>query len=141
MSREASDARIFRRLRCDDTKIIAVGLIVITDVSTAIHMYRVSRNVEAGERVLEHRSMALQDVPIILRDTITSLLPVDCGEFEGTVDESVKVCDVEPLPEGAKLVLCSIVITSIGRADYVSICGQMVWCKPMWAKNILNVTF
>jgi hypothetical protein len=61
--------------------------------------------------------MALQDVPIILRDTITRLLPVDCGEFEGTVDESVKVCDVEPFPEGAKLVPCSIVIRSIGRAD------------------------
>jgi hypothetical protein len=64
--------------------------------------------------------MALQDVPIILiilRDTITSLLPVDCGKFEGTVDESVKVCDVEPLPEGAKLVPCSIVIRGIGRAD------------------------
>ena len=75
-------------------KIIAVGLIVITDVSTAIHMYRVSRNVEAGERVLEHRSMALQDVPIILRDTITSFTPTNSGEFEGTVDESVKVCDV-----------------------------------------------
>jgi hypothetical protein len=117
LSREASIARIFRRLGCDNTKIIAVGLIVITDVSTAIHIYRVSRNVEAGERVLEHRSMALQDVPIILRDTITRLLPVDCGEFEGTVDESVKVCDVEPLPEGAKLVPFSIVIRSIGMAD------------------------
>jgi hypothetical protein len=104
-------------LGCDDTKIITVGLIVITDVSTAIHMYRVSQNVEAGDRVLEHRSMVLQDVPIILRDTITRLSPVDCGKFEGTVDESVKVCDVEPLPEGAKLVPCSIVIRSIGRAD------------------------
>jgi hypothetical protein len=61
--------------------------------------------------------MALQDVPIILRDTITSLLPMDCGKFEGTVDESVKVCDVEPLLEGAKLVLCSVVIRIIGRAD------------------------
>ncbi len=90
---------------------------MITDVSTAIHMYQVSRNVEAGERVLEHRSMALQDVPIILRDTITRLLPVDCGEFEGTMDKSVKVCDVEPFPEEAKLVPCSIVIRSIGRAD------------------------
>ncbi len=90
---------------------------MITDVSTAIHMYRVSWNVEAGERVLEHRSMALQDVPIILRDTITRLLPMDCGKFEGTVDESVKVCDVEPFPEGAKLLPCSIVIRSIGRAD------------------------
>ncbi len=90
---------------------------MITDVSTAIHMYQLSRNIEAGERILEHRSMALQDVPIILRDTITSLLPVDCGKFEGTVDESVKVCDVEPLPEGAKLVPCSVVIRSIRRAD------------------------
>jgi hypothetical protein len=98
---------------------------MITDVSTAIHMYRVSWNVKVGERVLEHQSMALQDVPIILRDTITSLLPVDCGEFEGTMDESVKVCDVEPLPEGAKLVPCSIVIRSIGRVDWVSICGQI----------------
>ncbi len=88
MSREALVARIFRHLRCDDTKIIAVGLIVITDVSTAIHMYRVSRNVKA-----------------------------DCGEFEGTVDESVKVCDVEPFTEEAKLVPCSIVVRSIGRAD------------------------
>ncbi len=66
---------------------------------------------------MEHRSMALQDVPIILRDTITHLLPVDSGECKGTVDESVKMCDVEPLPEGAKLAPCSIVIRSIGRAD------------------------
>jgi hypothetical protein len=117
LSREALVARIFRHLRCDDAKIIAVGLIVITDVSTTIHMYRVSWNIEARERVLEHLSLALQDVPIILRDTITRLLPMDCGKFEGTVDESVKVCDVEPLPEGAKLVPCSIVIRSIGRAD------------------------
>jgi hypothetical protein len=90
---------------------------MITDVSTAIHMYQVSWNIEAGERFLEHQSMALQDVPLILRDIITRLLPVDCGEFKGTVDESVKVCDVEPLSEGAKLVPCSIVIRSIGRAD------------------------
>jgi hypothetical protein len=90
---------------------------VITNVSTAIHMYQVSRNVEAGERVLEHRSMALQDVPIILRNTIMRLLPVDCGKFKGTMDESVKVCDVEPFPEGVKLVPCSIVIRSIGEAN------------------------
>jgi hypothetical protein len=38
--------------------------------------------------------MALKDVPIILRDTITSFTPTNSGEFEGTMDESVKVCDV-----------------------------------------------
>jgi hypothetical protein len=117
LSREASVAWIFRRLQCDDTKIIAVVLIVIADVSTAIYMYRVSRNVEAGKRVLEHGRMALQDVPIILRDTITSLTPVNRGELERTMDESVQVCDVEPFPKRAKLVPCSIVLRSIGRAD------------------------
>jgi hypothetical protein len=117
LSREASVAWIFRRLQCNDTKIIAVVLIVIADVSTAIYMYRVSRNVEAGKRVLEHGRMALQDVPIILRDTITSLTPVNRGELERTMDESVQVCDVEPFPKRAKLVPCSIVLRSIGRAD------------------------
>ena len=48
LSREASVAWIFRCLQCKDTKIIIVGLIMIADVSTTIHMYQVSRNVEAG---------------------------------------------------------------------------------------------
>jgi hypothetical protein len=61
--------------------------------------------------------MALQDIPILLRDTITSLASVNRGELERTMDESVQVCNVEPFPKRAKLVPCCIVLRSVGWAD------------------------
>jgi hypothetical protein len=45
--------------------------------------------------------MILQNVSVGLRDTIPHFLAVGRCKLEGTMDESVKVCQIEPFPKGA----------------------------------------
>jgi hypothetical protein len=54
LSTVALIARIFRRLWCFDMKNVAMRSIVISHMRSAIHVYQICRNVEAGEGVLKH---------------------------------------------------------------------------------------
>jgi hypothetical protein len=68
--------------------------IVISHMCSAIHVYRICRNVEAGEGFLKHRIMFTKDVPVILRDTITSFASSNSCKLKRTVDVGIKMCDI-----------------------------------------------
>jgi hypothetical protein len=91
-----------------------MSLIVISHMSSGIHMYQVGRDVEAGDCVLKHGGMLTKDVPIILRDTIASFMTSNRCKLKRTVDEGIKMGDVEPFSEWAKVVAERIVIRCIG---------------------------
>jgi hypothetical protein len=129
LSRVASIAFIFGHLWCFDTKNIAMSLIVISHMSSAIHVYRVGRDIEARDCDLKHGGMLTKDVPIILRDTIASFTTSNRHELKRTVDEGIKMDDVEPFSEWAKVVAERIVIRCIGWANQMSICGQTRACN------------
>jgi hypothetical protein len=90
-----------------------MSLIVISHMSSAIHVYRVGRDVEAGDCVLKHGGMSTKDVPIILRDTIASFTTSNRRELKRTVDEGIKMGDVEPFSEWGKVVAERLVIRCI----------------------------
>jgi hypothetical protein len=90
---------------------------VISHMSSAIHVYHVGRDVEAGDCILKHGGMLTKDVPIILRDTIASFTTLSRRELKRTVDEGIKMGDVEPFSEWAKVVVERIVIRCIRWAN------------------------
>jgi hypothetical protein len=94
-----------------------MSLIVISHMSSAIHVYRVGRDVEAGDCILKHGGMSTKDVPIILRDMIASFTTSNRRKLKRTVDEGIKMGDVEPFSEWAKVVAERIVIRCIGWAN------------------------
>ncbi len=101
-----------------------MSLIVISHMSSAIHVYQVGRDVEAGDCVLKHGGMSTKDVLIILRDTIASFTTSNRRELKRTMDEDIKMGDVEPFSEWVKVVAERIVIRCIGWAIWMSIRGQ-----------------
>jgi hypothetical protein len=76
-----------------------MSLIVISHMSSTIHVYRVGRDIEAGDCVLKHGGMSTKDVPIILRDRIASFTTSNRRKLKRTVDEGIKMGDVEPYSE------------------------------------------
>ena len=90
-----------------------MSLIVISHMSFAIHMYRVGRDVEVGDCVLKHGGMSTKDIPIILRYTIASFTTSNRRKLKRTVDEGIKMGDVEPFSEWGKVVAERLVIRCI----------------------------
>ena len=100
LSRVTSIARAFGRMWSLDTKNVAVSLVMIWHVCSAINVYRICRNVETWYQILKHRYMSTKDVPIILRNMVTSFSPSNCSELKWTVYKRIRVCNVKPLSEG-----------------------------------------
>ena len=94
LSRVTLIAKIFGRIRCFDTKDVAVSRIVIRHVRSAINVYRICRNVKIWDWILKHQRMSKKDVPIILRNTVTRLSPSNCGEFKWTVDKRIRMSNM-----------------------------------------------
>ena len=65
--------------------------------------------------------MRLENVPVCLRDRILHFLAIDGCELKGAMDESVKVCQIQPFPKGTKLVAMSVVNQCIGGTDEVRV--------------------
>jgi hypothetical protein len=72
---------------------------MINHMRSAINVYRVCRNVESWGWILKHRDMSKKDVPIILRNTVTSFLPSNSSEFKWAVYKRIRMGNVKPLPE------------------------------------------
>jgi hypothetical protein len=58
--------------------------------------------------------MSTKDVPVILRNKIASFLSLNRYELKRTMDEGIKMSDVEPFTKWAKFVAECIVIRSLG---------------------------
>jgi hypothetical protein len=58
--------------------------------------------------------MLTKDVPVILRDRITSFASLNRWELKRTVDVGIKMCDIEPFFEWMKFVVECIGIRSLG---------------------------
>ena len=84
---------------CLDTKIIAVSLIMISYMCSTINVYQICRNVKEWNWILKHGDMSKKDVPIILRNTISSFLSSNGCEFKWTVYKSIRMGDVKPFFE------------------------------------------
>jgi hypothetical protein len=65
--------------------------------------------------------MGLETVPVGLRDMIPRFPAIDGGKLKGAMDESVKVCQIQPFPKGTKLVAMSVVNQCIGGTDEVRV--------------------
>ncbi len=91
-------------------KNIAVSFIVISHMCSVIHVYRVCRDVKARDCVLKHGRMLMKDIPIILRNTTASFMSSNRRELKRTVDEGIKMGNVEPFSELTKVVAERIVI-------------------------------
>jgi len=58
--------------------------------------------------------MLTKDIPVILRDRITSFASSNRCELKRTVDVGIKMCDIEPFSEWTKFVAECIGIRSFG---------------------------
>jgi hypothetical protein len=77
---------------------------------SAIYVYQVCRDIKAGDCVLKHGRMSMKDNPIILRNTIASFMSSNRHELKRTMDEGIKMGNVEPFSEWRKVVAKRIVI-------------------------------
>ena len=99
LSRVTLIARTFRCMWSFDTKIFAVSLVMISHMHSAINVYQICRNVKVWDWILKHRDMSKKNVPIILRNTITSFSPSNRSKFKWTVSKCIRMGDVKPFSE------------------------------------------
>jgi hypothetical protein len=100
-------------------------------MGTTIDMYRISRIIEFGYRVLEHGNGPLKDVPVFLRDTITHLAAMNRGKLKGTMIVCIQVGDVKPFLKRQKVMALSIVIQRIGWTN------KMCFGRKGWMCDVL----
>ena len=99
LSRVTSIAKTFGRMWSFDTEIFAGSLIIISHMRSAINVYRICRSVKARDLILKHWNMLKKDVPMILRNTITSFLPSNRSKFKWTVYKRIRMGGVKPFSE------------------------------------------
>ena len=83
---------------------------MIRHVSTAINVNRIGGNVEGRYGVLEHGGMLSKDVPILLAYAVSAFATSNGSKIEGTMDEGVKVCDVQPLWKRQEVVAFCVIV-------------------------------
>ncbi len=54
--------------------------------------------------------MLPKEVPILLADAVSVFAASNGIQFEGTMDERIEVCDVEPIPKRQKVVAFCIIV-------------------------------
>jgi hypothetical protein len=99
LSRVTSIAKTFGRMWSFNTKIVAVSLIMISHMRSAINVYRICRSVKAWDWILKHRDMSKKEVPIILRKMVTSFLPSNSSKFKWTMYKRIRMGNVKPFSE------------------------------------------
>ncbi len=72
---------------------------MIRHMRSAINVYQICRNVEDWDWILKHQDMLKKDVPIILKNTVTSFLPSNSSEFKWTMYKRIRMGKVKPLSE------------------------------------------
>jgi hypothetical protein len=65
--------------------------------------------------------MLPKDIPILLAYAVSAFAASNGSKFEGTVDECIEVCDVEPFPKMQKVMVCCIIIQCVGWTNKVCV--------------------
>ena len=68
--------------------------------------------------------MLAEDVPIILANTVAGFASSDGCKFEGTVNERVCVCYIQPLPKGEEIMSYGVIVRCVGWANEVCVGAQ-----------------
>jgi hypothetical protein len=66
-----------------------MGMVVEYNMNTAVNMDGIRRKVEPRKRVMKHRRLFREGVPVGLGDAIACSTTMDCGEVEWAMDASV----------------------------------------------------
>ncbi len=70
---------------------------------------------------MKHRFVLTEDVPIGLAYAVSGFASSDGSKFEGTVDECVLVCDIQPLQKREEIMPLGVIVGCVGRADEVCV--------------------
>ena len=73
-----------------ENKSCGMGMVVEYNMNTAVHVDRIRRKVEPRKRVMKHRRLFCEGVPVGLGDAITCFTTMDCGDRGCTGDFSKK---------------------------------------------------
>ena len=65
--------------------------------------------------------MLAEDVPIILANTVAGFAASDGRKFEGTVNERVGVCYIQPLPKREEIMSYGVIVRCVGWANEVCV--------------------
>jgi hypothetical protein len=96
-----------------------MGIVVEYDMNTAVDVDGIRRKVEPRKRVVKHRSLFCEGVPVGLGDAITCFTTMDSGEIEGAMDVCIGMSEIEPMTKGHELTLRGVSFRSIGGPNEV----------------------
>jgi hypothetical protein len=84
-------------------------------------MNGIGRYIKTRKRVVIESAMGFEDIPFELTDSVTTLSFVDDSEFERTVDECVRMSEVDIFTKGEEFVSISVGFRLISRAEQMSV--------------------
>ena len=70
---------------------------------------------------MKHHFVLTNDVPIVLAYAVSGFASSDGSKFEGTVNECVLVCYIQPLPKREEIMPLGIIVGCVRRADEVCV--------------------
>jgi hypothetical protein len=77
-------------------------------VCTGIDMNGIGRYIKTRKRVVIEIAVGCEDIPFELTDSVTTLSFVDGSEFEWTMDECVRMSEVDIFTKGEEFASISI---------------------------------
>ena len=96
-----------------------MGIVVEDNMNTAVDVDGIRRKVEPRKRVVKHRSLVREGVPVGLGDTIACFTTMDGGEIEWAMDVCIRMSEIEPTTKGHELTLRGVSFRSIGGPNEV----------------------
>ena len=96
-----------------------MGIVVEDNMNTAVDVDGIRRKVEPRKRVVKHRSLVREGVPVGLGYTIACFTTMDGGAIEGAMDVCIGMSEIEPTTKGHKLTLRGVSFRSIGGPNEV----------------------
>ena len=82
-----------------------MGMIVEYNMNTAVNVDGIRRKVEPRRKVMKHRRLFREGVPVGLGDAIACFTTMDDGEIEGAMDVCIRMSEIEPMTKGHELAL------------------------------------
>ncbi len=96
-----------------------MGMIVEYNMNTAVDVDGIRREVEPRRRVMKHRRLFCEGVPVGLGDAIACFTTMDSSEIEGAMDVCIGMSEIEPTTKGRELTLQGMSFRSIGGPNEV----------------------
>ena len=96
-----------------------MGIVVEDNMNTAVDVDGIRRKVEPRKRVVKHRSLFREGVPVGLGDTIACFTTMDGGEIEGAMDVCIGMSEIEPTTKGHKFALRGVSLGGVGWPNEV----------------------